>query len=502
MHITDFLAKHAALLDHVSDAQSRREWHRAFAQDWGPHASSLAASANATFGLSGATQIRPDVGYLVAESAPEGTEKSIILLSVNPGWVEEVNVRERAFKGQEQVDAPIELSAFENYRSHLFPTWYEQVVRPVRWQRGMWWNHALNFLHDVAGYPRVPRMCGLDARLHVLGWELWPMQSSSDGLTGAVKRAPAATSLEAFAKASIRAALRTPADQVVVASSIGFDFISQLGLRELETATATVEDTIEGIKVRSWSLPNGKRLVAVRRQLFAGFGRPSRETMQRIVTFCRAQSGAGGSRVSSTTEKRVAERGASAPVAGERITLRNWSQDDDHLIWVRNISGSAQHDLEPLDGDEDEVEVHTRLGGYWRLNVRGHGRGADLCAALEAGKRVFILGKVGDEVVRVVEVTEDPFLPPAGIETTRTETFRAVRPQPAVLTARPSGRAGWRWATLFEAEPTGRHPRVRLHTTSVDDGDWRGRKLEGDGVRVQNPGFFATDAALPDVYVR
>ena len=488
-----FLEKHGSSLQNVRDDASRARWHRDFAADWGPHAKALAASANATYGLSGDVSVQSDLGYLVAESAPDRqAERTLILLSANPGWVQALNAVERGLKGQSGADGTVDLGAYERYRTQFFPRWYNEVIWPAAWQRGMWWNNALNFLHKLAGIPVPPRMCQLDPRLRVLGWELWPMHSARDGLSGAATLDP---TLKEFAKQSILAALRTPCAAVIVASAAGFDMLEELKASgHLEVRRAT----IGGVEVTSWAgAEGGADVFAVRRQLFAGWSRPNRETFRKIIEFCRGCDPAplAASRTS------VARRGAlDVSPAGPPITLRP-ADAVGPLIWVRPVNGAETHALGPLLDGAAEEEVHQRIGGYWILGFGARGsRGAQIRDALQAGRRVFVLGKVGNKVLRMVEVSRDPYLPPAPRERIGTLTFDVADAQSRTLEW-PGGGLG-RWGTEFLTGGPGSATRVRIHTASVDDGEWVGRMLAGPSLRGQNPGLFTTDELLPIHYER
>jgi hypothetical protein len=189
----------------------------------------------------------------------------LVLLSANPGWTEAINGQERKLKGQGADDGPIDFERYEEYRTRFFPRWYE-IVKRVHPSKGMWWNLALNFLHQVAGFPHRPRMCDRDPRLAVVGWELWPLHSTSDGLSAAMKKVPL---LKEFARASLAAAIRFPSDGVVIASSAGFTLVDDLdpsgkGLRLVQRGE------IGGIQVRRYAHEvTGREISVIRRQLFA-----------------------------------------------------------------------------------------------------------------------------------------------------------------------------------------------------------------------------------------
>lgn len=268
--IGPYLNQQTNALAGVNDRETLRAWHQGFAEAWGLQASVLAASANATFGLAGDRQVRDEVGYLVAESAPsDHAEQAWTLLSANPGWCPETNALERPLKGQGPGSGPIDHHMYQSFRGNYSPRWYQETVQPVNPAFGQWWNKALNFLHDCAAIPRARGMAGRDPRLDVLGWELWPFHSNSDGMTGVPKGTRAL--LDVFASASIAAAARFQADRapihgIVLASTTGFERLADQLPPETKLGEA---GHVVGIAVRRYTVGAERPLWAIRRQLFA-----------------------------------------------------------------------------------------------------------------------------------------------------------------------------------------------------------------------------------------
>jgi hypothetical protein len=163
------------------------------------------------------------------------------------------------------------------------------------------------------------------------------------------------------------------------------------------------------------------------------------------------------------------------------------------LIWVRDVGGGELHGLSPLDDKADDAEVHRRVGGYWQM---GSIRGLAIQGALAQGRRVFVLGKIGDRVARIVEVSPEPYLVVAAVEETGAGTAKVLPDQPSFLGW--PGRRGERWGTMFDIADIERSPRrCRLHTATVDDSAWSERVLQTARAWGQNPGLFTTDERLP-----
>jgi hypothetical protein len=189
-------------------------------------------------------------------------------------------------------------------------------------------------------------------------------------------------------------------------------------------------------------------------------------------------------------------RAAQAAQHGTIVVQRAGEQPAaDHLLWIRSVGGNPREGLEALNANMDLARLHRRIGGYWVLGLQPNGsRGAELQAALDAGRRVFVVGHVQGEVVRALEVGTVPYLPPKATEIADTSTFvRAPQPPTLMLTKGPN--AGQAWGTLFQDQTSGQQ-RVRLHTMEVDDAAWRGATLSGP-FGGMNPGLFVTAHPLP-----
>ncbi len=99
-------------------------------------------------------------------------------------------------------------------------------------------------------------------------------------------------------------------------------------------------------------------------------------------------------------------------------------------------------------------------------------------------------------MVRIVEISRRPYLPPQAVEDTGTSVYTILEGQAPMLSW--PGKGAERWGTQFATGQVKTPVRVRLHTASVHDAPWIGRTLEGPGLGVQNPGFFSTDEILPE----
>lgn len=183
---------------------------------------------------------------------------------------------------------------------------------------------------------------------------------------------------------------------------------------------------------------------------------------------------------------------ASSPMPPTSIALAPY-EGRGPVIWVRNVGGGELHGLSPLEDRADDAEVHRRVGGYWQM---GPTRGLAIQGALAQGRRVFVLGKIGDTVARVVEVSPEPYLLIKAVEATGAGTANIVPDQPAFLGW--PGRHRERWGTMFDIADIENSPRrCRLHTATVDDSAWRERTLWTAGAWGQNPRLFTTDERLP-----
>jgi hypothetical protein len=288
--IREFLNQQAAALDAVHNRETLSTWHRQFAQAWGQSAAALAASANETWCLTGATAIQAEVGYLAAECRPDLRPTggaTWILLSANPGWHPNANEEERNCKGQNNAGA-VNLDKYEEYRQAYFPRWNNEVVNSVP-NGAAWWNAALRFMRGCAGAAHDNHHAG-NPGINIIGWELWPMMSRRDGLT---RHAANDKTLTPFARASVAAALRVLESEetrgaLIVASAAGFNLLQGLGVYGLRSRDA---ELVAGVAVRRYlfrKVPEQVHTVplrAIRRQLFSGWGRVSNDRMQSLVAW-------------------------------------------------------------------------------------------------------------------------------------------------------------------------------------------------------------------------
>jgi hypothetical protein len=285
-----FLDRHAQALRIVKNRASLSAWHREFVPAWTSRAREFAAEANTTYGLGPPQTLRPEVGYLAVESASRGASRSrptYVLVSVNPGWDTQTSKREQALKGC-PLRGPYDVEQYERFRRAYFPEWRERVGAPTSPRKGLWWSNALAFLHAVAGVEPMRAPWQGHPDVDVIGWELWPFHSASDGLSHA---SASSWPLQRFAGESLRAALRVPSAGVVVASPVGFELLRGQLHAECELGFETRVDNVfcMGLTHR----PTGRRVVAARRQLFSRWGKPSSETRANIAARFRAYLNGG-----------------------------------------------------------------------------------------------------------------------------------------------------------------------------------------------------------------
>lgn len=275
-----FLDQRAEALRAVKDRTSFSAWHRAFVPAWTSRASELAAAANEAFDLAAPHDVQADIGYLAVECAPASDAQKhlgYVLVSVNPGWNAATAAHEQAAKGC-VIEKPCDVAQYERFRTSYFPAWQEQVATPAGLGPNRWWSSATQFLHGVAGVVDAPHTRASQPAVDVIGWELWPFHSKSDGLSAA---SVCSWSLQRFAGESLRAALRMPSHGVVVASRTGFELLRGQLHAEFDLGFETRIDDIfcMGLIHR----PTGRRVVAARRQLFSGWGRTRTETREAMI---------------------------------------------------------------------------------------------------------------------------------------------------------------------------------------------------------------------------
>jgi hypothetical protein len=382
-----FLRQHASALSSVRDRTTLAEWHANYAGDWCARAAGLAASANKAFALTGERVIRDEVGYLAVESAnPDQAQQTWILLSANPGWSEEVNRIERAKKGQAADNTAFDVGEYQSFRQAFFPRWYSDCIAPVNARRGQWWNKALNLLHDCAELPRAAGMAQRDPRLDVIGWELWPMHSSEDGLSALARGADHV--LARFARASIEAALRfqgtdaTPIGGVLLASTVGYDLLARM---EVPGLAVVEQRACDGIQVRRyWHEGTGRSLFAVRRQLFAGWGSPTNDQRAALLGWILAAG-------HDSAPTPIVPAPEPAPPAEDEAAERIYELVEDVLGVACGCETGSQHCC-PRD-------CHTwrRAGDAYsaRVMVRRPGRGGMVHLCIPTKHGPAFVGEVG-----------------------------------------------------------------------------------------------------------
>lgn len=499
MPFLNFLRQQAAALEEVRDFETLDSWHDQFARTWSPAATRLAASANSILGMEGEHMIRDELGYLVAQrsSALAPRRHRLVLVSANPGWSEVTNRRERELKGQPQVDGAPDIAAYQGFRRNFFPRWYDEVMKPKGPSRAAWWNRALLFMHRIAGLQKPPRMAAIHDDLDVLGWELWPLHSTRDGLSAA---ATGCSELDAFATASIRAACRVESDGVIIASKAGADRVLRMVGVEFDLVEEfRFANAPYGARLRHRA--TGRPVVVVAWQLFAGRSLP-RAVVSALAAFARGEPTA----VAPTRPRAPTSASASPALPAVAETIPEEGpirvvRDTGHgtLIVAVHVCGhdGAVRALEPLSEDADDEEVHTRVGGYWVTGRLG-GRAAEVQAALAQDRRVLIVGVHRGAVVRVLQVGwREDFPMPRTFEHGDGRTFLRWAHPPRWV-AHPT-RPGKNFATAYrEVDVVGQPElRVRYHTHWFDDEAWVGRLLDDGGGRIpQTPPLYSIAASV------
>ena len=492
-----FLKRHSDALASVRDRRSLSAWHRAFAAEWSAQADALSAALNVEFDLGGPFAIRPDVGYIAVErreAERSNARTRLLLVSANPGWHEVTNPVEARLKHGD--GASLDAESYESFRTEFFPRWYGEVMQPHRPRGAAWWNHARIFLHEVAGLAPPKGTCSFAPELDVIGWELWPFHSTGDGLTGAVfERADDSPSgLVDFAKASLRAACRMDVDGLVIASAAGFDLFLEHLADDFEQGPHQTIGKIECAAFRDRE--TGRPVVAVRRQLFSGFGVPSRVTRHAIAAFA-AQAFANMASFSAPARAAVATERRSEPeyeplhVALVRTEDVASSPSPVTMLLVP-VSGvpDGNAPLNALDGEDDEDTVHERVGGYWKSTARVQAIGA----ALASGRRVLIGGYAGGCLVRLLEIrARVEAMPIAFTHVKSGEQWVRLDHQPECVFVRlPGTPTASPFATAYAPIRRGAEKlRFRYHTVEVDDDGLIGRKLTSETRPGWQTGFFA-----------
>jgi hypothetical protein len=450
MPFHEFLQTHTATLAKVHNRATLAGWHRAYADAWTHNARALADSANVALELQGDHSIKPDVGYLAVERRVQGPcNPPWVLLCANPGWQEASNEVERVLKGQRELNAPCHLETYEAFRTRFMDRWYPEVMQRSGRSRGAgWWNRASTFLHRISGLEKPPGMMTLHPEWDVIGWDLWPFHSTRDGLSHRVQDQQ--NGLQAFAKASLLAALRMEGTAGVIAASSAANRIVQTlaenGNHELRT-THTVEfratyEQRDG-QPRTVRVPvsrheygkDRRTLIVVGRQIFSNFGSIPRELNERLIAW-----------IQNPVNEPVDGPAAAPAPRGHRRAAHNVAAE----VAVKPVGFTAPAPGQPLvisvpvtenafldaPNDEDDEEMHTRTVGYWQRRADGPLANA-VGQALGDQQRVFIMARAAGYVLRMYEVVPGADTQPPNNFVHKTEheaqTFTRLREQPEEL---------------------------------------------------------------------
>lgn len=286
MTFVEFMKKHTTGLGRIKDKESLSKWHRQFAMEWSSNATAYAEDANALFSLSDEKEIKPDVGYLAVEAQGNKNTAPIILLSCNPSYDPRTSVRFSDMLGQDLEHNSLDVDKYEAFRQSFFPRYIDDIRKhcfPKASSYG-WWQNAMPFLHLIVEEEYLGE-CVLAEELNLIGWEIFPLRSSKDGLTPLIETNPL---LKEFAVESISAALRMDSHCVIVASKVGYDLLKD---RQEELDLVCLSDkgkTIAKIKVAHYRNPKGISVFAIRRQTFAGFAL-SKERRKALTDWIKLQ---------------------------------------------------------------------------------------------------------------------------------------------------------------------------------------------------------------------
>lgn len=466
-----FLQAQTESLSRVDGLKAMRSWQLNFAAAWTKSADRLADEVNQAWNLKADYAISPDLGWLCAESGRNPAPETWLLLSVNPGIsdvLRESEARKYGLEYSGDTRAELDSDRYQDYFSNYLPQLRSVLAIHGR-QHGAWWNNALVFLHGCAGLKKPPHTCHFHDELRVLGWELWPFRSRKDGLTSARTNHKA---LHAFARASLAAALRQDVNAVVVASSAGYDLLEALQHDlDLEQCAKT---TIAGVNVALYrSKETSRPIFALRRQLFSGFGVVSRERRAALVGWVRDHLASSDLNQAPCKSSLAVNARPMSTVAPRPIRLQRAQGTTAPLFFTVAVIGN-----DDLNAFSNEDDPHQRIAGYWKL---GSGKMAEaIKAALAASRRVFLIGRVGREVARVIEVSTTPHLPPKSKESLGDLTFCQITTAGArsdslyFVDGRP-------WAVAYTPKTADRTAiRYRIMTAEVMDAEWIGCKLVGD----------------------
>jgi hypothetical protein len=497
-----FLAGHAKHLEEVNDRATLSNWHRRFAHAWARDATALASSANDHLDLKDDQAIQPDVGYLAVERRldPPDSAQPWVLLSANPGWNETSNALERVAKGQREFDAPVDIEAYERFRTTFFDSWFAEVMHASGRARGAgWWNNACRFLHEVSGLEKPAGMMSLHPSFDAIGWELWPFHSTRDGLTG--KLADDRHGIRSFATASLQAALRMAGTRgVIAASSAAGDVAAAL---TSTYATHFVEMNRGHLKIayqrrngsphsvgveltRYRYLPTDRELIVIRRQIFSNYGTPPTELRSAIVEAIQRglpfESAAQelGTRKDASSSSRARTLAKPEPQQAQCVTFSDVSRDSPLVVSVpvKETAFLSAPDLE----DEDEMQLRTV--GYWQARPDGPVV-SKIRDALVSGRRAFVMARASGRVLRLYEILPGcEAEPPKSFVYKDNAAFLLESAQPDTLRTAD----GLLFASAYVH---GNATRLRFHAVECMDDSLRGAPIDSDVAMLNSPRLCA-----------
>lgn len=210
----------------------------------------IVAAINLELGLRGDYELKPDLPCIAI-----GSLCGIVLVSANPGWIEELNARENA-RCHVSEDA---------YQGLMFD-YFDEHPRVVG-QRVRWWSQPIGLLSllrnsgeriGVIGAGEARWRTAHRSRL-IGGWELHPFHSTSDELTQR-REIPWVRS---WLTESLAAILRIGPEILFVASKTGYEL-----MRELTAELAWSENPLTDTRV-AHARTGSTEIIIVRKQMFS-----------------------------------------------------------------------------------------------------------------------------------------------------------------------------------------------------------------------------------------
>jgi hypothetical protein len=181
---------------------------------------STANEINKVLKLDGKYEIKPDLPCLAV-----GSVIRLLVLSVNPGWKEDLNSKEDKYcqKTEEQY-IDLMLNIFEKG-----PDVWKQRIR--WWGKPFWFVRLLN-----DGVKRFGNANSSEAKWRsahksklIGGWELFPFHSESDGISSHIRDCnPDVYRLRESVEESVRAAIRMSPEVLLIASPVGTQIVHRL----------------------------------------------------------------------------------------------------------------------------------------------------------------------------------------------------------------------------------------------------------------------------------